>query len=53
MAPETIGLEIASTQNASMVELVDTPDLGSGSFESVGSSPIRGTLTAELVGYQY
>ena len=31
------------TKNALVVELVDTPDLGSGAARRVGSSPIRRT----------
>lgn len=34
-----------SPQNAGMVELVDTPDLGSGAERYAGSSPVPGTFT--------
>ncbi len=35
-----------TTLKAGVVELVDTPDLGSGAARCVGSSPILGTRTA-------
>jgi hypothetical protein len=33
-----------SNENAQVVKLVDTPDLGSGAARCVGSSPILGSI---------
>ena len=39
--------------NAPVAKLVDAPDLGSGDFDRVGSSPIRRTLISFLVGFSF
>ena len=39
-----INKRILTVQNAGVVELVDTPDLGSGGFRRGGSSPFARTM---------